>query len=334
MIDIVGWGLLGTARINRRLIPAMRAARRSRVVAVASRREGHAAAYAHEWNIDVVHSSYEALLRDRRVDAVYIPLPNSLHVEWTLRALDAGKHVLCEKPLALTAEDVDRVAAVARARGLVVAEGFMYRHEALTARIVELLRSGRIGTPVFINAGFTYLQTREPDVRLDPALGGGSLWDVGCYAVNMARVVAGAEPISALGVATTRSGEEFGEGTGVDDSFTGVLRFPRELVASVHSSFRAEYRGWLEVTGSDGVLRVGNPFRPEAQESIELRQGGEWTRVQVGGSSLLFVRQVDDFVAAVLDGKPSAVSLADSRGNAAALAALYASARSGRSVAV
>ena len=334
MIDAVAWGLLGTARINRHLIPAMRAARRSRLVAVASREASRAAAYAQEWGVDVVHSSYDALLRDRHVDAVYIPLPNSLHVEWTLRALDAGKHVLCEKPLALAAEDVDRITAVARARGLVVAEGFMYRHEPLTARVIELLEQECVGTPVCINAGFTYMQTRDPDIRRDVGLGGGSLWDVGCYAVSIARLVAGAEPTSVVGLATTRSGDDFAQGTSVDDTFAGVLRFSSGLIATVHSSFRAEYRGWLEVTGTAGVLRVGNPFRPGALEQIDVRRAGRWTRIDVDGSPLPFVRQIDDFVAAVLDAKAPALSLTDSRGNAAVLAALYASARTGRAVAV
>ena len=131
---MIRWGVLGTAHINRRVIPAMRAARCSTVLAVASRDLRRAQAYAREWAIESVHGSYDALLHDRTIDAVYIPLPNSAHVEWTLRALDAGKHVLCEKPLALVPDDVDRIAAVASAQSLVVAEAFMYRHEPLIAR--------------------------------------------------------------------------------------------------------------------------------------------------------------------------------------------------------
>jgi predicted dehydrogenase len=321
------WGILGTAHINRRLIPAMRAARRSELVAVASRDRERAATHAREWGVATVHGSYDALLRDRAVDAVYIPLPNALHVEWTLRALDAGKHVLCEKPLALSADDVDRIAAVARAQSLVVAEAFMYRHEPLIARVIEVLRAGVVGRPWMISAGFSYLQTRDPDVRLDASLGGGSLWDVGCYAVSIARLVAGAEPVSALGVANLGS-------HGVDDSFGGLLRFSNGVVASVHSSFRAAYRTWLEIVADQGLVRVANPFRPGPREEIEVVRGDEVTRAVVEGSDVLFVRQVDDFVAATLDGKPSTVSLRESRGNAAALAALYASSQSGRAVAI
>lgn len=300
----------------------MRTARRSELVAVASRDGARAAAYAREWNIPTAHDSYNAVLRDRGVDAVYIPLPNALHVEWTLRALDAGKHVLCEKPLALTPEDVDRIAAVSRARSLVAAEAFMYRHEPLVARVLELLRGDAVGSPWVIDAGFSYRQSRVPDVRLDASLGGGSLWDVGCYAVSLARLIAGAEPVSAVGVAARTDG-------GIDDAFSGLLRFPDDVIATVHSSFRASYRTWLHVTGAGGVLRVMNPFRPGPTEEIEVRRGEEVMRVAVEGSPALFVRQIEDFVAAAIDGKAPAVSLAESRGNAAALAALYASAQTG-----
>jgi predicted dehydrogenase len=319
------WGLLGTARINRRLIPAMRASRRSVVVAVASRTEARASAYAAEWSIPVAHGSYDNLLRDPAIDAVYIPVPNALHVEWTLRALDAGKHVLCEKPLALNPEDVDRVAAISRARQRVVAEAFMYRHEPLTAQVRAVVASGAIGRVAAINTGFTYTQQREHDVRLDAALGGGSLWDIGCYAVGLARLVAGAEPSEAFGTATLTS-------SGVDESFTGLLRFPDSTVATIYSSFRSPYRAWFEALGDTGVLRVERPFRPAPADTITLILGDEIRRIEVEGSPLHFVRLVEDFVAAALDGRPQAVTLEESRGNAAALAALYRSAETGQPV--
>jgi predicted dehydrogenase len=321
------WGLLGTAHINRRLIPALRGSRRCALVAVASRHAERAEAYAREWDIPAVHDSYDSLLRDRAVDAVYIPLPNSLHVEWTLRALDAGKHVLCEKPLALVAEDVDRIEAVARARSLIVAEAFMYRHEPLIQRVLELLQAGAVGPIRRIAAGFTYAQRRSPDVRLDSALGGGSLWDVGCYAVSVARLIAGFEPIEAAGLATMTA-------TGVDEAFDGLLRFPGGVVANIHSSFRAELRMWLEVGGADGLLRVTNPFKPGPREEIEVLRGGDSRRLAIDGSPALFVRQIEDFTSATLDGKPATVSLRESRGNAATLSALHAAALTGRVVTI
>jgi predicted dehydrogenase len=309
------WGLLGTAHINKRLIPAMRAARRSVVAAVASRDATRGHEYARSWSIPSAHIGYDSLLRDSSIDAVYVPLPNSLHVEWTLRALDAGKHVLCEKPMAMSGDDVDRVAAVARARERVVAEGFMYRHEPLFPRILDLVRGGAIGSLLTINAGFSFTRTREPDVRLDPGLGGGSLWDIGCYPVSAVVALIGEPPLEVFGWATNGP-------TGVDEAFTGMLRFHGSVVATIHSGFRAAYRTWLEVSGADGVITVANPFKPSPLETIEVRRGQSLETVVVEGSTLLFVREVEDFVAAVLDGREPALTLRDSRTIAATLAGL------------
>jgi predicted dehydrogenase len=322
---VLRWGLLGSAHVNRRLIPAMRAARRSAVAAIASRDASRAAAAAREWNIERAHGGYEELLRDPLVDAVYVPLPNALHVEWTLRALDAGKHVLCEKPLAMTAADVDRVIAVSRDRQRVVAEAFMYRHEPLAVRVLQIVRSGAVGALQHIASSFTFMQTRTGDVRLDPSLGGGSLWDIGCYCTSIARLVAGTNPVQAFGWATQGP-------TNVDEAFSGLLRFPGGVVATVHTSFRAPYRTSLEVSGSAGVLRVNNPFKPSPHEVIEVRRADSIEHIAVDGSPLLFVRQIEDFVTAALEGRAPAVSLAESRGNAAALAALAQSAQTGSPV--
>jgi len=321
------WGLLGTAHINRRLIPAMRAARRSTVAAVAGRDADRVRQYAEEWQIPVAHTTYDALLHDPGVDAVYLPLPNALHVEWTLRALDAGKHVLCEKPLALSPEDIDRVSAVSQARERVVAEAFMYRHEPVIARVLDVVRDNQIGRVMTIASGFTFALSRPNDVRLDPGLGGGSLWDVGCYAVSAARLVAGVEPVEAFGWATRGP-------TAVDESFTGMLRFPNDITATVHSSFRSRYRTWLEIGGTDGIIQVSEPFKPGPEVDIDVARGVERRTIRVQGSPLLYVRQIEDFAAAVLDGRSPAVTLEESRGNAATLAALYASARAGRPISV
>ncbi|MDQ3438893.1 MAG: Gfo/Idh/MocA family oxidoreductase, partial [Planctomycetota bacterium] len=198
-------------------------------------------------------------------------------------------------------------------------------HEPMMARVVELVATNEVGPLRHISSGFSFAQSRSSDVRLDPALGGGSLWDIGCYAVGAARLIVGEEPTEAVGFATLAD-------NGVDESFTGLLRFSRGIVATIHSSFRAAYRTWLEVAGADGVLGVASPFKPAAIETIELQRGDEVRQIIVEGSTQLFVRQIDDFVAAAIDGRPPTVSLADSRGNAAALAALHRSARSGRAV--
>lgn len=311
----VRWGLLGTARINRRLIPAMRTAARSTVAAVASRDQARADAYAREWDIPVAVGGYQALLSRDDIDAVYIPLPNSLHVEWTLAALDSGKAVLCEKPLALSPDDVDRVAEAARRTGRHAAEAFMYRHEPLTEAVVRLVRDGAVGALRHIESGFTYNQSRANDVRLDGSLGGGALLDVGCYPVSYACLLVGRDITRAAGLAHYNGG-------GVDEAFTGALEFPGGRTASVHASFRAAFRTWLEITGSEGWMRVPNPFKPGPREIIEIERLGERSTVEVTGSPELLVRQVSDFVATVLDGAPPVMPLDESRRVAVALALL------------
>lgn len=314
------WGILGTARINRRVIPAIRMAPRSKLAAVASRSRARAEAYAREWEIPRALDGYQALLDDRGIDAVYIPLPNSEHVPWTLAAIAAGKHVLCEKPMAPSAADVDRIQAAAVAARVVVEEGFMYRHEPLTAKVLELVNDGALGTVRAIVSGFTFNLSQSTDPRLDPGLGGGSLWDVGCYPVTYARLLTGRDPKMVFGSAHWHP-------SGVDEEFMGMLRFPGGTTATVYSGFRAALRTWLEVMGSDGALTVPNPFKPGVREVLELERGGRTETIEVTGSPQLFVRQFVDFEKAALDGAPPVVTLADSRHAAATLSTLLDSAR-------
>ena len=232
------WGLLSTARINRLVIPAIRASARSELTTVASRSLEKGRAYAAEWGIPRVLGSYEALLDDPEIDVVYIALPNSLHVDWTIRALAAGKHVLCEKPLALDVADVDRVAAAAARAGRTATEGFMYRHQPLTHAVEAVVRSGRLGMIRGIKGAFTFPLTREGDVRLDPALGGGSLWDVGCYPVSYACLVAGEAPSEVFGWQQTSA-------SGVDLEFAGMLRFANgSWRSSIADSLALSARRW------------------------------------------------------------------------------------------
>ncbi len=317
---MVRWGILGTARINRRVIPAMRLAPRSELVAVASRTRARADAHAAEWVIPRAFEGYQSLLDDPAIDAVYIPLPNSEHVPWTLAAVATGKHVLCEKPMALDPADIDRVAAAATAAKVVVEEGFMYRHEPLTAKVLELVHGGALGTVRAIVSGFTFALHDEANVRLNPALGGGCLWDVGCYPVTYARLLTGRDPKMVFGSAQWHAG-------GVDEEFMGMLRFPGGTTATVYAGFHAALRTWLEVLGSEGSLTVPNPFKPGVRETLELERDGHVDRIEVAGSPERFVRQIEHFEASVLDGAPSVVTLADSRNTAATLAALLDSAR-------
>jgi D-xylose 1-dehydrogenase (NADP+, D-xylono-1,5-lactone-forming) len=320
------WGILGAARINRSIIPALRAADGHVLEAVASRDAGKATAYAAEWAIPRAHGSYDALLADREVDAVYIPLPNHLHAEWAVRAAEAGKHVLCEKPLALSVAEVDRIATAAGAAHVHVAEAFMYRHHPQTHAVRELVSGGAIGTLRFVRASFSFTLDRPGDVRFDPAKGGGALWDVGCYPVSFARAITAAEPETIQ--ATTVMGP-----TGVDVSVGALLRFPGNVVALVDASFIAPFRTEVEVIGSAGTIRVVHPFKPGEREIVQLIRGEE-TLEHVVESPALYVSQFEDFSRAVRGDAAPVVTLADSRRNTAVLVAVLEAGRTGATIRV
>jgi len=291
---------------------------------VASRTAEQAESYAKEWDIPRAHGSYQALLDDPEIDVVYIPLPNALHAEWTIRAAEAGKHVLCEKPLALSVEEVARVTAAAERAGVVVAEAFMYRHHPQTLRVRELVLGGAVGELSLVRGAFSFDLTRPEDVRLVPALGGGSLWDVGGYPVSFARFVIGAEPQEVFGWQRNSRSE-------VDETFAGQMRFPGSVLAQIDSGFRAPFRAEMEFVGTEGVLKVPAPFRPESDAAVLLRRGDKTESIPTGGGNR-YLLEVEDLADAVLDGKAPRVSLAESRGNVAALTALLQSAREGRPV--
>jgi xylose dehydrogenase (NAD/NADP) len=323
---ILRWGLISTARINRALIPPLRASARNQLVAVASRTSEQAQAYAKEWNIPRAFGSYEALLADPDIDVVYNSLPNSLHAEWTIKAVQAGKHVLCEKPIAVTVEQVDAMAAAAQKAGVVLAEAFMYRHHLQTLKVQELVESGAIGELRLVHGSFTYNLTRQGDVRLDPALDGGSIWDVGCYPISYARCVIGAEPVEVFGWQVTGP-------SGVDVTFVGQMRFAGDVIARFDSSFRMPDRAHIEVVGSEGIINVPDPFKPERDHKILLTRNGETETITIP-DQMLYLGEVEDMADAILLGKAPRISLADSRGNVAAIVALLRSAREGRPVLV
>ena len=321
---VLRWGLLGTARINRAVIPPLRGSTRSALVAVASRTVERAEAYAREWAVPRAFGSYEAMLADPGLDAIYIALPNSLHADWTIKAAEAGKHVLCEKPLAVSVEEVDAIEAAARRAGVVVAEAFMYRHHPQTLKVKQLVDDGAVGEVRLVRGSFTFNLTRPIDVRLDASLGGGSIWDVGCYPISYARYVIGAEPIEAFGWQVSSP-------SGVDETFAGQLRFVaagRQVYAQFDSGFRAPFRAHLEIVGSEGTLQAPQPFKPGLAEHLLLRQGDDERSLSIPGQEL-YAGEIEDMADAVLDGKAPRISLADSRGNVAAIVALLRSAREG-----
>ena len=318
------WGILGTARINRMLIPPLRVSPGNRLIAVASRELARGEAYAREWEIGRVHGSYEALLADPEVDAVYIPLPNHLHAEWTIKAARAGKHVLCEKPIALAVDEVDAMVAACREAGLVLAEAFMYLHHPQTLRVKELLDSGTIGTLRFLRGSFSFTLTRPNDVRLRPEWGGGCLWDVGCYPLSFARFLVGREPLEAY------ASQVLGA-SGIDETFAGQLVFPGDVLFQFDAGFRSPARAEMEVAGSEGSIRVRHPWRPEQDYPLLVTRDSRTEEIAVPGEDR-FLLEIEDLAEAVRSGRPPRVSLAFSRANVAALVALQRSARENRPV--
>jgi predicted dehydrogenase len=319
----LNWGLLSTARINRKLIPPLRGSARNRLVAVASRDLARAQAYAAENAIGRVHGSYEALLADPEVHVIYNPLPNHLHAEWTIKALRAGKHVLCEKPLALSLAEVDAMAAAAAETGRVVQEAFMYRHHPQTLKARALITEGVLGDLQFLRGTFSFpLADRDSDVRWVQAYGGGSIWDVGSYPISYMRTMVGAEPIEV-------SGQMVRSHSNVDLAFTGLLRFPGDVLAQFDSAFRSPHlRTAIEIVGSQASLRIASPFVLEGDGELVLQRGGAQEILVVPGGSL-YAFQVENMAAAILDGAAPRISLADSRANTAAILALLRSTETG-----
>ena len=321
---VLNWGLLSTARINSALIPPLRASRRNRLLAVASRRQDSAGEYAREWKIPRAHGSYEALLADPEIDVIYNPLPNHLHAEWTIRAVEAGKHVLCEKPLALTVDEVDATRSAAGRHGRVVMEAFMYRHHPQTLKVQDLVKGGSLGALKLIRGSFSYVLSHEGDVRLDPAMGGGSLWDIGCYPISYARSVLGQEPLEVFGWQVAGP-------TGIDETFVGQMRFADGVHVQFDSSFVIPLHWFMEIVGNEGTLNIPSPFKPQENEKIYLTRGDKTETIKIKGQEL-YIGEVEDMADAILLGRQPRISLEDSRANVRVIVALLESARTGKSV--
>ena len=324
MKKILNWGLLSTARINRSLIPPLQVSKRNHLLAVASRSQETADAYAKEKKIERAYGSYEAMLADPDIDVIYNPLPNHLHAEWTIKAMAAGKHVLCEKPLALSVDEVDAIKYAVHNHGRVVAEAFMYRHHPQTLKVQEILKSGSLGTLKLIRGSFSFVLSREGDVRLYPEMGGGSIWDIGCYPISYARAVVGDEPLEVFGWQVTGP-------TGIDESFIGQMRFANDVHAQFDSSFAIPFHAFMEIVGSEGTLNIPRPFKPGVNEKIYLTRNDKTETITVKGQEL-YIGEVEDMADAALLGKNSLVSLDDSRANVAVITALLESARIGKPV--
>jgi xylose dehydrogenase (NAD/NADP) len=316
------FGFLSTAHINRLVLAGARESDRVHVVAVASRDPARAEAYARENGIERAHGSYEDLLADTDVEAVYISLPNSLHVEWSIRALEAGKHVLCEKPLSRRAEEVERAFEAADRAERFLMEAFMYRHNPQTRRLEQLVAEGALGRLQLIRAAFSFPLRDLANVRLSAELDGGSLMDVGCYCVSGSRLLAG-EPEQVFGEQVT--GEE-----GVDVLFAGTMRFPGGIVAQFDSGLSLPVRNELEAIGDQGSVFLDDPWHCR-EPVLVLRRDGEEERIAVtpADSYRLELENLSDAIQG--EGEPL-LGRDDALGQARAIEALYRSADEGRPV--
>ncbi|MFN4258665.1 MAG: Gfo/Idh/MocA family protein [Gemmataceae bacterium] len=289
------WGILGVAKINQRLLPAFAQATNAELRAIASRSPVRAQAAAQEAGIRVAHGSYEALLDDPAIDAVYIPLPNTLHAEWTRQAAERGKHILCEKPLTPTAADAEALVAFCQAKRVKLMDGFMWPHHPRTARLRQLIDSGTIGEVRKVTGAFTFkMAPLDPaNIRLRPELAGGSLLDVGCYPVFGIRWAFGGEPVSVVAQATYQHG--------VDVELSGLLDMGKGRVGAFDCGFTLPLRQYLEITGTEGSIWIQDMWLPlDPAVFVIHRENRPPEEVRIAGHNQI-VHMLEDFGRAVLE---------------------------------
>jgi xylose dehydrogenase (NAD/NADP) len=316
MPEPVRWGIVSTAHINRKVIPGAKASDRVDLIAVASRTQERADAYASEWEIPRAHGSYEALLADPEIEAVYISLPNTLHCEWSIKALEAGKHVLCEKPLSRHPGEVEAAFATADRSGLQLSEAFMYRHNVQTTRLVELVSVGAIGELRLVRSAFSYGLYEEDNIRLRTDVEGGALMDVGCYSVSGSRLLAG-EPERVWAEAW------FGP-SGTDWVFTATMRFPDDVIATFDCGTAMVERDELEAIGTDGSIFIDDPWHCDVP-GIELRRDDGVERIDVPYEDS-YQLELENLSDAIRGESELLLGREDAVGQARALEALFTSA--------
>ena len=340
---IVRWGLLSTARINERLISPIRGNERSQLLAVASRRLDRAQEYADHWEIPHAHGSYEQLLTDPDIDVVYLSLPNGLHTEWTVKCADAGKHILCEKPLALTIEAVDRIEQAAQRNGVIVQEAAMMRFHPQIDYVRQLVADEVIGPIRLFRGIFSCVLNNEQDVRMDPNQGGGSLWDLGSYCVRFVRSILQEEPEKVLA-------SQVSSDRGVDLSLAGEMKFPAGAHGQFFSSLEAFGHVEADLLGSKGRIRLSSPWVNQLDRDAHVHlirhdgspPKGDWddgmlnqtVETKTFPNINAYEDEVRSMVASVLDEAPPVIPLSDSRQNTAVMLALLESAASGRAIQV
>ena len=333
MNEPVRWGILGCARIAiNRVIPGMQMVPEAALAAVASRTLSKAHEVAQQFDVQAAggspraYGSYEALLADPEIEAVYIPLPNGFHAEWSIRALQAGIHVLCEKPLALSVQEVDEMTAASLQAERVLAEAFMYRHHPQTVLAGEWAQSGRLGNITLVRATFNFKITSRDNIRLIPQYGGGSLWDVGVYPISFAQYVYAGPP-------EWVSGTQWVGDSGVDETFAGILEYSNGRMAQFSSCIRSPFHTFAEVIGTKGRLWLEAPFVGiQRGQSIFFHADDGWIEQIAVPDKELYLGEVEDMHAAILDGKPAYLSLQESRDHIRTVTALYASAHENKVV--
>ena len=313
------WGIIGTGGIARKFAHGLKESRRGTLAAVGSRTEEKLQAFLKDFPARG-HASYEALLADREVDAVYISTPHPMHAQWCVRAAQAGKHILCEKPLTMDAPEAALVIDAAREAKVFLMEAFMYRCHPQTARLAELIRQGSIGRVRLVQAAFSFRAAWEPSGRLlNRELGGGGILDVGCYCTSMARLIAGVtegkafeDPVEVKGVG------QIG-GTGVDELAVAVLKFPGGMLAQIAAGVRVSLENVVRIWGEEGNIEVPSPWviSREAGESVLRvhRVGKETEEVRIRGDRGIYAIEADTVAACIGAGESPAMSWADSLGN-------------------
>ena len=326
------WGILGVAKINDRLLPAFHASSTVDLAAIASRSLEKATAAAKDANIAKAYGSYDELLNDPNIDAVYIPLPNHMHEEWTKKAADRGKHVLCEKPLTVTAAEAERLIAYCRSKNVRLMDGFMWPHHPRTQKIRQFLDSGAIGPVKKVVAAFTFNLDGLPtsNIRMQPQAGGGGLLDVGCYTTYAIRWWMGADPVKVWANATFVND--------VDVAMSGVFTFADGRTANFDCGFTHPLRTWVEIVGTTGIVRIPNLWIPDDAAVFQVvRQDGDFgtvvEEIATPGQNQM-IHMLDDFAAAVWENRECTPNPDEAVKSLKVMDALAKSAREGREVVV
>ncbi len=299
MPDKVRWGILSTANIGRKVIPAIHESRNGIVAAVASRSLERAREFAAEQNIPIVYGSYEELIESDEVDAIYNPLPNSMHAEWSIKCARAGKATLCEKPFASDAAEAQTIVDAFASQDVLLAEAFMYRFHPQHAKVKSILAEGGIGDLKIINSSFTFYISDEANIRLSKALAGGGLMDVGCYCVNLMRFITGEEPETATAVGN------IGPRTGVDEILAANLKFPSGVIGHFDCGLRAHRQQSYRLKGATGSIVVASSFTPDKQkDTIVQHWRGDQLTEHVIPPIDHYQLMVEDFADALLTRRP------------------------------